>query len=99
MENNTLKIQIPDFLCNTCGNCEKNINKDSSNDSKIGFCYRFLETTPLEQKNLTCWTSKPHEYYQDLNKLSSKQKLKAFHIKEKRKEKLELNFENQLTLF
>lgn len=94
-----MQKSIPDFLCNSCGNCEKNTNKDPSNHQKIGFCYRFFETTPLQQKNLACWTSKPHNYYQDIAKQGNNQKTKQFHINEKRKQKLELNFDAQLTLF
>ncbi len=52
--------------CSTCGNCEKNFHTDLSDNKRLGFCLLFKENVKLNEKNIKCWTTTPHTYYQDL---------------------------------
>jgi hypothetical protein len=94
-----MKNEIPNFLCSSCGNCEKNFSKFDEVNKINGFCYRFYEVTPLDQKNLNCWTSKPHTHFEDLGKLGNNQKTRDYHLNKQKAKKLEINFDNQLALF
>lgn len=94
-----INLIVPDFKCNTCGNCEKKFNEIILNTPEVAFCVRFVQTVGLHEKNVGCWTDKKHDYFTALGDFKTKEKLKAYHINEKRKQKLELNFDNQLTLF
>lgn len=91
---------LPALDCGTCGNCEKNYHKDPKDNINNGFCLRFFENVPLDQKNPACWTDKNNTYYEDLGKLSPMEKKEDLHKRNKRADKLQIDFsKNQLNLF
>ncbi|UUF13239.1 MULTISPECIES: hypothetical protein [Flavobacterium] len=89
---------LPQFICASCGNCERNYHKDEASNIDNGFCVKFFQNVPLEEKNVACWTSKPHTYLEDLTKLGNSEKLKDQHIRNKRAKKLKIELD-QPTLF
>ncbi|MEO6177284.1 MAG: hypothetical protein ABIP27_19170 [Flavobacterium circumlabens] len=93
------KKTLPTLDCGTCGNCEKNFHKDPQSNVNNGFCVRFKENTPLDQKNPSCWTSKNNTYYEDLSKMSPSEKKQDLHKRNKRADKLKIQFTNQQNLF
>ncbi|MBZ4040975.1 hypothetical protein [Flavobacterium hibisci] len=92
---------IPTFQCYSCGNCELNFHKEDSDNENNGFCMRFFQNVPLEEKNISCWTSKKHTYYEDLANLKPTLNKSDYHKRNKRANqlKLELKEPNQLNLF
>ncbi|WP_406843560.1 hypothetical protein [Flavobacterium soyae] len=91
---------LPDFICASCGNCERNYHKDEASNENNGFCMKFFQNVPLEEKNVNCWTSKQHTYFEDLSKLRPAEKMKDLHIRNKRADQLKIELENnQLNLF
>lgn len=92
------KPELPSLLCGSCGNCELNYHKEPSSNINNGFCVRFSQNVDINEKNVACWTSKPHTYYEDLSKLSPAEKNRDLHTRNKRANKLNIEF-NQLTFF
>jgi hypothetical protein len=91
---------LPDLICASCGNCERNYHKEESSNVNNGFCVRFFENVPLDQKNVNCWTSKPHTHFEDLSKLRPTEIKKNEHLRNKREKKLKIEFnQNELNLF
>ena len=93
------KIELPTLLCGSCGNCELNYHKDPQSNLNNGFCVKFFQNVDINEKNVSCWTSKPHTYYEDLNKLSPMEKKADLHKRNKRATKLTIEFNNELNLF
>jgi hypothetical protein len=100
---------LPDFKCSTCGNCEIDFHiknqwlngvliKDDSK-KEVGFCLRFKENTPLNQKNLTCWTSKVNEHYRDLHLFGNNKKTALTHVVKAQAQQMSINFDNQINPF
>lgn len=89
---------LPTFDCKTCGNCELNYHKDDSSNINNGFCVRFFQNVDLNEKNVTCWTSKQNTYFEDLAKLGNSEKKEDLHKRNKRAKKLKIEFD-QPTLF
>lgn len=89
---------LPTFQCYSCGNCELKLNDKLEENPTVGFCYKFFENVKLDEKNIRCWTSKPHTYFEDLAKLSPSQKMEDLHKRNKRASKLNIDL-NQLTIF
>ena len=97
MEN--LKV-LPVFDCASCGNCEKNYHNDPASNINNGFCMKFFQNVPLDEKNIKCWTSKQHQYFEELSKLSPQQKKAHMHKTDKRVKHLKIDFNtNQLNIF
>lgn len=88
---------LPTFDCKTCGNCEKNYFIDEPNADN-GFCFKFFQNVALDEKNVACWTSKPHTHFEDLSKLRPTEIKKDDHIRNKRAKKLKIQLD-QPTLF
>lgn len=89
---------IPTFQCYSCGNCEQNYHNDPASNKDNGFCVRFFQNVPLDEKNFSCWTTKQHTHYEDLSKLKP-ELLKNEHFRNFNKGK-KLNIDlNQPTLF
>jgi len=89
---------LPTFQCYSCGNCELKLNDNLEENPNVGFCYKFFENVKLEEKNIRCWTSKPHTYFEDLANLRPNQIKEDLHKRNKRASKLKIDF-NQPTLF
>lgn len=92
---------LPTFQCYSCGNCELKLNDNLEENPTIGFCYKFFENVKLEEKNIRCWTSKPHTYFEGLVELKENQTKTDFFKMHKRANhlKIELKESNQLNLF
>ena len=92
---------LPDFICASCGNCERNYHKDEASNKDNGFCMKFFQNVDLEEKNVKCWTSKQHTYFEDLSKIRPMEKKEDFYKLHKRADrlKIELKESNQLNLF
>lgn len=89
---------LPTFQCYSCGNCELKFNDQLEQNPTVGFCYRFFENVLLEEKNLSCWTTKPHTHFEDLAVLKP-ELLKNQHFRNLNKAKnLKIDL-NQQTLF
>ena len=93
-----LKV-LPNFDCASCGNCEKNYHVEPSSNINNGFCMKFFQNVPLDEKNIKCWTSKQHTYFEELSKLSPAEKMADLHKRKKRSGKLNIDFTNQLNIF
>lgn len=92
---------LPTFQCYSCGNCELNYHPDPVSNENNGFCMKFFQNVPLDEKNISCWTTKQHTYFEDLAKLKPEQTKADFFRMHKRADKLkiELKETNQLNLF
>ena len=86
------KKELPTFACGSCGNCEKNYHDKPQNNIDNGFCMKFFQNVDLNEKNVSCWTSKQHQYYEELSKLSPKEKIEHMHKTDKRVKKLKIDF-------
>lgn len=92
------KRVLPTFQCKSCGNCELNYHNKPQNNIENGFCMKFFQNVDLNEKNVKCWTSKPHTYFEELATLKPKENTKDLHKRNKRASKLNIEF-NELTLF
>ncbi|XDZ55428.1 hypothetical protein FlaCF_2476 [Flavobacterium tructae] len=92
---------LPTFQCYSCGNCELNYHKDDESNKDNGFCMKFFQNVDLEEKNVRCWTTKQHTYFEDLAKIKPEQTKSDFFRMHKRADylKIELKESNQLNLF
>lgn len=90
---------LPTFQCYSCTNCETDFHNDENIKKDIGFCLRFKENTPLEQKNLSCWTQKENKHYKDLFLQVEKSRTANKHIEVKQVQQLNLFFDNQINPF
>lgn len=89
---------LPDLICASCGNCERNYHKDQTSNENNGFCVKFFQNVPLDEKNVSCWTNKPHTHFEDLAKLRPNETKEDFHRRNKRAKKLNIQLD-QPTLF
>lgn len=83
---------LPTFQCYSCGNCETDFHTDEILKQTTGFCLRFKENTPLDQKNVKCWSEKQNEHYKDLFLLVEKSRTAVKHIEVKQAKQLNLFF-------
>ncbi len=89
---------LPTFQCKNCGNCELNYHKDDDSNKDNGFCMKFFQNVPLEEKNISCWTSVQHTYFDELGKLKPTMQKNEHYRNLSKAKKLKINFD-QPTLF
>jgi hypothetical protein len=92
------KTELPTLLCGSCGNCELNYHNKPESNIDNGFCVKFFQNVDLNEKNVSCWTSKQNTYYEDLSKISPQEKKADLYKRNKRANNLNIEF-NQLTIF
>ena len=93
-----IKKELPTLQCGSCGNCELNYHNEPSSNIDNGFCVKFFQNVDLNQKNVSCWTSKQNTYFEDLSKISPTEKKEDLHKRNKRASHLKIEF-NQIKLF
>lgn len=89
---------LPTFQCYSCGNCELKFNENQEAHPTLGFCYRFFENVKLEEKNVSCWTTKQHTHFEDLAKLKPELLKNEHFVNLHRAKKVKIDL-NQQTLF